>query len=592
RKGLESLDPSRNSLISIGMEMDDRGQVTKNSYGVFNLSWQAERHPEWPDMIRKELAEIKKRIRETHRVPLRFLIWAGMGGSAEDKNMYNAVGLLKKGPRCYVLDSTDPAKLKYILDDMMNRSGLPLAEALKSTLVAGMAMGMTSYEPVINLEKLAILYERHKVDSRPNFTYMTLPDSLLDRFGKKQGYRKVELQPDGANSTAGRHSAPLTKGSLYPLGLASADLKSWIEGTFLKEDQIQTAWRLAAFLNTQAVSGRSKVTMLLPKGWNGAGLWTKQDFEESLGKCEQFGIKIVIDERHKLANYRSPKDPLQDRCFLAVHIKGQPHQDIAKIAALRRAGYPVAMLTFPAPELSRYMQVIHYVVFGIGYLQKMNFVTQPGVELYKKITSRLHAESEKAGGVEKTEEWQRMQNTRKSARWRGGLTLYHDRLTDSVPVDFTDAPSRYAGILKTLAADRSIEYGDLTFFGDMRYSPQGKLMRKALERGADRVFRATLKMPADVYEGPAMNHSYHEMIIGHGKCLSTVLISEKQERIPAAAYTADYHRAQYLATLMALAERGRHVVAIMVKDLENPTLASLDDFFRQVQAALKSRRPR
>ena len=88
-------------------------------------------------------------------------------------------------------------------------------------------------------------------------------------------------------------------------------------------------------------------------------------------------------------------------------------------------------------------------------------------------------------------------------------------------------------------------------------------------------------MPVDVYEGPAMNHSYHEMIIGHGKCFSTVLISDASEEIPAIGYTAGYHRAQFLATTRALAERRRPVVAIALRDMEEGTFAALEEFFRQ-----------
>ena len=84
-----------------------------------------------------------------------------------------------------------------------------------------------------------------------------------------------------------------------------------------------------------------------------------------------------------------------------------------------------------------------------------------------------------------------------------------------------------------------------------------------------------------------MNHSYHEMIIGHGHCFSTVLLSEKAAALPEAGYTADYHRAQFLATQMALAERQRPVVSITVKDLEPPSLAALDEFFRQASRHLK-----
>ena len=36
------------------------------------------------------------------------------------------------------------------------------------------------------------------------------------------------------------------------------------------------------------------------------------------------------------------------------------------------------------------MQFIHYAVFGMAWLRKINFVTQPNVELYKSITNQLH----------------------------------------------------------------------------------------------------------------------------------------------------------------------------------------------------------
>jgi hypothetical protein len=336
------------------------------------------------------------------------------------------------------------------------------------------------------------------------------------------------------------------------------------------------------------MAGRNKITLLLPREWAGAGLWTKQDFEESLGKREDFGLKVVIGERVKLANYRSPKDPEQDRCFLVVNVKGLGG-DEQKIAALRRAGYPVAVVTMKLALLSRYMQFVHYTVFGIGYLQGMNFVTQPGVELYKAITNQLHGEAQRAGGIETTREWTSTHGSAKRVKYKGALTLHVDRLPDYIDVAGGSAPEVWAALLRSLFANRQIDYGELTFFGDSRYSENGKAVRKVLDRAADRVFRATLRMPADVYEGPAMNHSYHEMVIGRGRALSTVLISERPEKIAAADYTADYHRAQYLATQMALQQRGRFVVAITLRDLEPAALTALDEFFKEAAAALKSR---
>ncbi len=51
RKGLESLDPTKNKLIPIGTEIDAQGRVTKNSYGVFHLAWRAEAAGGWPQQV-------------------------------------------------------------------------------------------------------------------------------------------------------------------------------------------------------------------------------------------------------------------------------------------------------------------------------------------------------------------------------------------------------------------------------------------------------------------------------------------------------------------------------------------------------------
>lgn len=585
RKGLDALDPERGALIPIGMEIEN-GRVVKNGYGVFDLPWQAEEHREWPDKISAELNAIREGIRAAHGVPIKFLIWAGMGGSAEDKAMYQAAGLLRRGPRLYLLDSTDPVKLESILADMRKRSGLNDADLLRRTLVVGMAMGMTSYEPVVNLEKLAAMYDAAGVDSRSNFYYMTFPGSLLDKFAVKRGYSRVPLQLDERNTTAGRHSAPMNRGSLYPLGLAGVALSAWIEGTFLPAEEVDTAWRLASFLHAQGSEGRDKVTLLLPAAWAGAGIWTKQAFEESLGKSVDYGLKIVTGERVRLTNYRAPKDPAQDRVFWCVQSKSARDGSAEKVALLRRAGYPVAVLTLPKETLlSRYMQFVHYAVFGLGWLRKINFVTQPNVELYKTITNKLFAESQRSGGVVKTKEWRRAEESSRKSVWRGRVTLRWDRLPDEIQVEGATAPALYGALLKYFLCNRQATYGELTFFGDTRYSARGRAVRAVLDRAAERLFRAGLKMPADVYEGPAMNHSYHEMIIGHGGCFSTILVVEN--KVAESKAPADYHLSQFLATQMALAERGRAVVSIGLRDLEDGSLHALDEFFRQATTKIR-----
>ena len=93
-KGLASLDAAKEPLIGLGMEQAADGSVTKNSYGHFHLSWLARQNPEWPAKIQAEITLVRERIQKTHGAPLKFLIWAGMGGSAEDKTLYEKAGLL------------------------------------------------------------------------------------------------------------------------------------------------------------------------------------------------------------------------------------------------------------------------------------------------------------------------------------------------------------------------------------------------------------------------------------------------------------------------------------------------------------------
>ena len=594
KRGLEAMEPESDVLVRIGTERNGKGRVTKNGYGVLHLPWLVNEHPDWAGMIEREVADIAAAIRAAHRVPLKYLIWAGMGGSAEDKAFYQAAGLLNGGVRVYLLDSTDPAKLRAILDHIQKIDKQPLTKALRKCLIVGMAMGMTSYEPVVNLEKLDGLYRKLKISNQSNFVYMTLPDSVLDRFASKRGFRRVSLQPDGGNTTAGRHSGPLTRGSLYPLALNGCKLDSWLQATTLSNREVQAALRLAGFLDANVRAGRDKLTLFLPKKWSAGAVWTKQDFEESLGKSDKLGIKIAIQEKLKLANYRSTKEETQDRCFLVVNVAGEQNPDSVKVGVLRRAGYPLAVLNLSGESaVARYMQFIHYVVFGLGYLWKMNFVTQPSVELYKSIAAQVHGQALNRGGIEKTPAWERIANSPLRLQWRGGLTVNLAALEklglirdDDLRAEHGNAAAVYASALDRLVREGIVRYGELTYFGDSRYHRPGIQLRRALDSSADRVFRSRLKMPADVYEGPAMNHSYHEMIIGHGGALSTIVLSDKQDTFKKIDYSPDYHRAQWLATVLALLERGRPVIPLTIRDLSENSRATLREFFSEVAKRL------
>ena len=550
-------------------------------------------------MVAGEVKQINAAVRDAHGVSVKYIIWAGMGGSAEDKAFYLSAGLVRRRARVFILDSTDPRKLTAILDEIVRLDKQPLQKALKKCLVVGMAMGMTSYEPVVNLEKLDALYKKLRVANEANFIYMTLPGSILDEFGKARGFKRVPLQLDGANTTAGRHSGPLTRGSLYPLAFNGVDLEAWINETALTEREIRSAMQLAGFIQGNAEAGRDKLTLHLPSRWSGGAVWTKQDFEESLGKSEAMGIKVVVSEKIRVVDYFPPKSDKQDRCFLFVNAThGGKNPDEKKIMALRRAGYPVAVLNVEGElALARYMQFIHWTVFALGALREMNFVTQPGVELYKDYAKKINDSATAKGGIEQTAAWDDLMSSERRLKWRGGISLDFGALEEIGllgPEDFLvengNAAAVYAQVLERLVESGRVSYGELTFFGDTRYDEAGAKVLKMLELGASAIFRSRLKMPADVYEGPAMNHSFHEMIIGFGQGFSTVVLSEKQAVYKRVDYNSDYHRAQWLATRRALTDRKRAVVAMTIRDTSERSRDSLREFFAETARRLRRRR--
>jgi hypothetical protein len=84
----------------------------------------------------------------------RFMIWAGMGGSIEDKYAAAAAGLLGgSGVRFFGLDDVNGESLGYVLQQIEAASGGSLEAGLRRTVCVAQALGMTSLEPVFNVQQ-------------------------------------------------------------------------------------------------------------------------------------------------------------------------------------------------------------------------------------------------------------------------------------------------------------------------------------------------------------------------------------------------------------------------------------------------------
>ena len=182
-----------------------------------------------------QLEKVEAEARDIWQRGIRHMIWAGMGGSVIAVRVFCDLGFCRSGDKeqvtIYPLDSTDPAALNDIVRKIAaaKKSALPagkeasnptfLRALLDDVMMVGVAMGMTSEEPITHLEWFTDLLKQAELRPAEHLLVMTLPGSYLDRFANAQQAPSLPLQPDGGTGTGGRMSAPTTRVFLLPAAL-------------------------------------------------------------------------------------------------------------------------------------------------------------------------------------------------------------------------------------------------------------------------------------------------------------------------------------------------------------------------------------
>src|SRR5207247_4818477 len=114
-----------------------------------------------------------------------------------------------------------------------------LRTLLSNVMMVGVAMGMTSEEPITHLEWFTDLLKHAALRPAEHLLVMTLPGSYLDRFAHEQQAPSRPLQPDGGTGTGGRMSAPATRVFLLPAALYLTHLSG---GPGQLRSVLQHAW--------------------------------------------------------------------------------------------------------------------------------------------------------------------------------------------------------------------------------------------------------------------------------------------------------------------------------------------------------------
>ncbi|MBO0790925.1 MAG: hypothetical protein J2P36_08255, partial [Ktedonobacteraceae bacterium] len=292
--------------------------------GALKLDWVegAARLLEHPE----HLAQVEAEATELWQRGVRHIIWAGMGGSVLTVRVMAQMGFCDghNGERIaiYPLDSTDPAALNAIVNRIAasKQIVLPasspqqLRQLLSDVMMVGVAMGMTSEEPITHLTWFTELIEQAGLSPAEHLLVMTLPDSYLDKFARARNAPSRPLQLDGGNGTGGRMSAPATRVFLLPAALfltratgSSGQLYSTLALAW-QHYQLDLATtnpaahpfaRLAAALYNASVNGACRMLVEFPQGWQALASWIEQLMEESLGKGNK-GI-VVFKESPQLS---------------------------------------------------------------------------------------------------------------------------------------------------------------------------------------------------------------------------------------------------------------------------------------------------
>jgi glucose-6-phosphate isomerase len=301
------------------------------------------------------------------------VLLAGMGGSSLFPEVVARSTSGAGEPTLHVLDTTDPAAIARLGDELAPERTLHIAASKSGTTLE-------------TRSHLAWAWERHPDPAR--FAVITDPGSALAALATERGFAAVfENPPD----IGGRYSA-LSLFGLVPAILAGADVDGLLASASGITEALRTApaanpaARLAATMAAAVRAGRDKLTLVVPDHLATFGLWLEQLLAESTGK-DGTGIVPVVGEP-----LGDPAVYGEDRLFVAV---AEPGPEAAgRLDTLAAAGHPVVGLagggTFA--DLGEQILLWELATALAGALLGINPFDQPDVAVAKAATSRVLAE--------------------------------------------------------------------------------------------------------------------------------------------------------------------------------------------------------
>ena len=347
----------------------------------------------WLSIVEDRLVHLKElndAAADAAKADFTHALLLGMGGSSLCPEVLKITYGQQPGhPELHVLDSTDPAQIKSVENQV---------DLAKTLFIVASKSGST-LEPNIFKQ---YFFERMqqtvgKEKAGQHFMAITDPGSKMQQVAESDRFRKIFF---GRPSIGGRYSA-LSNFGMVPAAIMGLDLSKFLQRANemvqackpeVPTDQNPGAI-LGAILGTLGNLGRNKVTFITSPGIHDLGAWLEQLIAESTGKI---GKGLIPVDREALG---APEVYGNDRVFIHLRLADEP--DAAqkkKLELLKNAGHPVVEIELADKyDLGQEFFRWEIATAVAGSILKINPFNQPDVEASKIVTRQLTEAYEKSG---------------------------------------------------------------------------------------------------------------------------------------------------------------------------------------------------
>lgn len=269
----------------------------------------------------------------------------GMGGSSMTPlTLSSILGTSDSPPtdrpaiRLHALDTVNPTTVSQITTEL----------DLSKTLFFVSSKSGTTVEP-LTLEahfRAAMADTVESSMNRKNFVALTDPGTSLAERARAGEFGTWISTPD---DVGGRFSA-LSAFGMMPAAATGMNLRAFAESAARMSQQCQVDSKenpgltLGAFLASNALAGRNKVTLITSDEYSRFGMWVDQLLAESTGKNGKGLIPITGEPDLTLDDFAP------DRQFVVYKSEGDEKRIDHAISALRESDHPVFVIEPPTPE--------------------------------------------------------------------------------------------------------------------------------------------------------------------------------------------------------------------------------------------------